>query len=1007
MSGEESVDTLWQQAGDAGRAVCAKALDALEARGVDLRPWLLAVAASASGAASGSASGAGAGAGAAAALGAGVTVAARLEAADRLGRLSGDEVDEALFRLACAEEPAVQEAARSALRGRPPERLAALGEAAIGDSSAEVRRAGAWALGAAGRAASAARLAAALGDADVSVRIAALDALARCDVTAGTAQALRLLEDGEWTVRQEAANVLERAPSAGHVPALARQLADDDEDVRRAIHAALAAHDDDAAGVALLLGALDDDEDVSGPAGALLRAEPPAPAVARLRAAGLDPAQAASESGGPSLVAIGAFLSDGAARRGLAVELLDLLRASKDWEHRQRCAQILGAIEGPEPGERLVALCKDADEDVRVAALRALAARPDPAAWQEVVIALADPHATVREAAEGIVAHAESFPGLAGLLEREGEAAWKRHRTALDEVLAWGRAVGHEFLGEPVEVVALRGGAGQTRYGARGGRVPVVEVNPEPLFEPGPHGVDVVKGVILHELGHHAYDFRQPGFKSANGAAYAEGVGPIFDFLLDERLERRLRAHDADWGELIDRANAQLREAPPVTVPLAALAAALRAPPADVERRVRAGELPGEMRAEADGPAVEIPGWSILTLPGVVPPLHAFFFALLVVRTTRLILDDAVRAALALVPPNLKDLDHAALVRLSVAIGDLLGVRDNGKAAHRAWRAALRRHRQLLGALERARCRAAAGRALRGWLEGAEQPPPKGPKQRKVVYARQQRPPLDSGGPPTRLYNLSAELGFPELAEEQTLVHDPVRHAAIAGPLRPHVRRLREHFERLGRRAREEHAQRRGQRLDLAQVRDFVLTGRPDVLVHGREDVAPDAYIGLLIDRSGSMAGAEMELAQRFGVLLAEAARGLRGLTGHVNAFDDDTFWRLGDFERNAIATLTTGGANNDCGALVRAADLALRSRRRHRLLVMISDGSPTECSVSALRRLVQALRVRHGLVCAQVAVAELKDDAFPNFLDVTACDTQEAVARFGRLLERLTAAWH
>jgi hypothetical protein len=555
-------------------------------------------------------------------------------------------------------------------------------------------------------------------------------------------------------------------------------------------------------------------------------------------------------------------------------------------------------------------------------------------------------------------------------------------------------------------VVALREGAGQTRVHAQGTRVPVLEVNPEPLFESPEHGADVVRGVILHELGHHAYDFRQPGFKSANGAARAEGVGPIFDFLIDERLERRLRAHDADWGELLDRANAHIREAPPVTVKLELLAAALEEPPDAVEAKVRQGDLPGEVRTAADGTrTVEIPGWSVLTLPKLVPPLHAFFFALLVVRTTGLIFDPVVRKALDLVPANLKDLDHAALASLSVKIGQLLGVRDNGKAARRAWQRALRRHGELLGGLERARRRAAAARACQPWHDHEHEHPP-GPKERKIVYARQRTE--DRAGPPSRLLNLSAELGFPALEpdEDVEIAPDAARHAAIAGAVRPHTRRLREHFERLGRRRHDEHAMRRGQRLDLGRIRQLAIFGRPDVLVYGRDEVAADCYIGLLIDRSGSMAGKEMQLAQRFGVMLAEAARGLRGVVGHVNAFDDSHFYRLGDFEKNGIAALGTGGSNNDAGALLRAAELAHRSRRRNKLLVMISDGSPTECSVAALRRLVQVLNVRHGIVCAQVAVETLAEVAFPHFLDVTAVDEHEAVTRFGRMLQQLTAHW-
>ena len=65
----------------------------------------------------------------------------------------------------------------------------------------------------------------------------------------------------------------------------------------------------------------------------------------------------------------------------------------------------------------------------------------------------------------------------------------------------------------------------------------------------------------------------------------------------------------------------------------------------------------------------------------------------------------------------------------------------------------------------------------------------------------------------------------------------------------------------------------------------------------------------------------------------------------------------------------------------------------------MISDGLPTECSVSALRGLVQTLTRRKGIVCAQVAVRALEEVCFPHYvvLDDNAPDV--AVARFGRMI--------
>jgi Mg-chelatase subunit ChlD len=237
---------------------------------------------------------------------------------------------------------------------------------------------------------------------------------------------------------------------------------------------------------------------------------------------------------------------------------------------------------------------------------------------------------------------------------------------------------------------------------------------------------------------------------------------------------------------------------------------------------------------------------------------------------------------------------------------------------------------------------------------------------------------------------------------------DSVAHAKLVGSIRKHVRVLRAYLERLGLQPVDEHAARRGRRLDLAQASRASVTHRPGVLVFSRDENRADAYLGVLIDRSGSMAGMEIDRAKAFGALLAESARGLRGIVGHVSAFDSDTFYRLGDFRRHAIASLDAADGNNDAGALARGAELALRSGKRNKLLVMISDDAPSGCSPESLERLVAAL-THHGIVCAHVAVREIRSgdrSAFPHVVDLGKYDFSEAVARFGRLIVKLTSSW-
>src|SRR5204862_199664 len=78
---------------------------------------------------------------------------------------------------------------------------------------------------------------------------------------------------------------------------------------------------------------------------------------------------------------------------------------------------------------------------------------------------------------------------------------------------------------------------------------------------------------------------------------------------------------------------------------------------------------------------------------------------------------------------------------------------------------------------------------------------------------------------------------------------------------------------------------------------------------------------------------------------------------------------------------------------------VASASPRRAKVLVMISDGLPTECSVAALRGLATTLTKRRGIVCAQVAVRPLDEECFPHHVLLDDSQIDIAVARFGRLI--------
>jgi nitric oxide reductase activation protein len=175
------------------------------------------------------------------------------------------------------------------------------------------------------------------------------------------------------------------------------------------------------------------------------------------------------------------------------------------------------------------------------------------------------------------------------------------------------------------------------------------------------------------------------------------------------------------------------------------------------------------------------------------------------------------------------------------------------------------------------------------------------------------------------------------------------------------------------------------------------------MLVARELEIQTDLFIGVVIDCSGSMSsGQSMEKAHRFGVLLAEASRGLPGVDARFFGFTDSEIFDAGDASNCAVTSLEPTGGNNDAAGLKHAASVAAGSRRKAKLLVMISDGLPTECSVEALRNLVQQLARRQGILCAQVAVRPLDEVCFPDYIELLEPELDRAVRRFGEVLTGL-----
>jgi len=231
----------------------------------------------------------------------------------------------------------------------------------------------------------------------------------------------------------------------------------------------------------------------------------------------------------------------------------------------------------------------------------------------------------------------------------------------------------------------------------------------------------------------------------------------------------------------------------------------------------------------------------------------------------------------------------------------------------------------------------------------------------------------------------------------------PTRRSSDLREVARHSSRLRSYLDDLGLRWLPARARTQGRALDRTRLRALVTRNDPRILVARTPLRKTDLFLGTIVDCSGSMQARDnISRARRFAVLVAESVRNLQGVEARFFGFTDSVIYDAGDKDDCHVTALEAGGGNNDAAALYHAANIALAAPQRAKVLIMISDGLPTECSVAALRNLVTELTRKRGIVCAQVGVIPLEEICFPHYVLINDDQLDVAVAKFGRMIADL-----
>lgn len=548
--------------------------------------------------------------------------------------------------------------------------------------------------------------------------------------------------------------------------------------------------------------------------------------------------------------------------------------------------------------------------------------------------------------------------------------------TELAKVFAWGVRRGVELTGKRFRIHMT---SDEQDFGHTFLDQTKLYVSPLAMLRGEMYGKDIVEGLVLHELGHHVYHAG-----AANLAiwkqAQAAGLARLLNLVADEHLERNLRGIDPAFGDRLKRLGAYAFQHAPQELRVQMLLGYLRGAAAPAL-------IATPLEVAFDEESVKVRRGTLLAeLDRTGHPLARFARALRLGLGNRHH-DPRVATALELCGKDLRKLDLAGLYELTKKLAALFG----GAASLAK---ILGGPEDLADGGERERDVHEAGiddDLLQREVERILEP-------RKGTGGR-------GGGKIDRLQiNVNPDEHFEKIVHVERVRGDAEAHRRIAVDIARHASRLRGHLDELGLRWERANARVQGHTLDRARLRGLVTRNDPRILIARQPVRRTDLFIGTLIDCSSSMqAGNNIERARRFGVLITEAVRGLAGVEARFFGFTESTIYDAGDARDCGVTGLVADGGNNDAAGLYHAANVAASSRRRAKVLVMISDGLPTSCSVAALGGLVTTLSRRRGIVCAQVAVRPLEEKVFPHHVLLDDDRLDVAVARFGRMIADLT----
>jgi hypothetical protein len=548
--------------------------------------------------------------------------------------------------------------------------------------------------------------------------------------------------------------------------------------------------------------------------------------------------------------------------------------------------------------------------------------------------------------------------------------------SELADTFAWGVNIARELSGGLFVFKMIVGNdLGYTRLSGR-----EIFINPLPLLRKERNGKQIIHGLILHEIGHHLYHSAKEDVELWEKTNRENKLlANLLNLVADEHLERNLRLKDQSFARSLKTLASYAFQHSERDIPLLNLLQLLGARCFDILHRtsLRPSLKPQNVRLNLGKL------FSELEAQGMSFPRF--------VRALRMGLgnrhsDPLVEQALSLFTRDFRNASMPELLNISKSLYEIFFP-----------------ELQLMELLSQdGMLKNELSAELHGALEGISDEE----LQREVERILRSKDQDDTKGQNSHSFreiNLSTDIAFPLINSVQTLIYNRSEHAKYSAQISRYSIKLREYLLHLGLGYVYQKHRTRGQKIDRSSLTSSIIKSDPRILVARKTLYKSDLFIAVIIDCSGSMVIHDnIERAKLFATLIADAAANISGVDAHFLGFTDSVLYNAGNAQNCAVHALQAEGGNNDAAALWYASRLAIASRRKARLIVMISDGSPTECSVDALQQLVQKISIKFKICCAQVAVAQMQHICFPHYIELTDSNINVAVQKFGSMLMKI-----